>query len=72
MRKRVKRKIIKPFLLSGIFLIGGSVFASTFDWSATGWNDGDLSGSYTDVDGSGINITVTVTGDTDKFGDSTP
>ncbi|WP_292663525.1 hypothetical protein, partial [Nitratifractor sp.] len=53
-------------------IASGSVFASTFDWSATGWNDGDLSGSYTDVDGSGINITVTVTGDTDKFGDSTP
>ena len=48
------------------------IFASTFDWSATGWNDGDLSGSYTDVDGSGINISVTVTGNTDNFIYSTP
>ncbi|SFV90145.1 Calcium-binding protein [hydrothermal vent metagenome] len=46
--------------------------AYVFDWNSTGWQDGDTSGSYSDVNGSGVDITVQMTGDTDRFKDNYP
>ena len=64
--------VLKRFLFWGIMLSGSSAFAATFDWSSTGWNDGDTSGSFTDVDGSGIDVTVTITGNTGNFDTNYP
>ncbi len=66
------RSIGKGLLLAGILWSGGQAAAATFDWSSTGWNDGDTSGSFTDVDGSGIDVTVTVTPSNAPYQDNTP
>ena len=64
---------LKPFVVMTGLLFGTMVAsAATFDWSATNWQDGDLSNTYTDVDGSGIGVTIETTGDTNKLQNSTP
>jgi len=67
----LRKKFVSSLLFIGLSY-SFSLNAATFDWDSLGWNDGDLSASYTDVNGSGIDIDVTVTGDTDKLIDSTP
>ena len=66
MRNRYKI-VLKRLLLSGILLVGSSAIGATFDWNATNWPDGNLSGNFSDMNGSGIKIDVSITGDTDKF-----
>jgi len=61
---------MKKILVLGMLLLATSSFAATFDWNATNWSAGNLNGTYTDVDGSGVDITVNVTGDTQYFVDS--
>ena len=60
-------------MLFAVMLMGTSSFAATLDWSALGWSpDGALSQQYVNVDNSGIDINVTMTGDTGRFIGSTP
>ncbi|SFV58246.1 internalin, putative [hydrothermal vent metagenome] len=70
--KRTYHNTMKWLTVFALWTGVSSAYSATFDWSSTGWNDGDLSGSYTDVDGSGINITVAVTGNTNKFNSGYP
>ena len=67
-----RSKVLYGLCLVGLW-VGISLNAATFDWQTQGWDpDGNLSQDYTDVNGSGIDISVRVTGDTDAFIDSTP
>ncbi len=59
--------IFKQFIVLSVLFSGGTAFASTFNWENEGWNDGDLSKSFSNVDGSGVDITVNVTGNTNRF-----
>jgi hypothetical protein len=53
-------------IASGIFL-GGEVRASVLDWDVVSWTAGSLTATYTNVDGSGVDMTVTVSGETGDF-----
>ncbi len=56
-------------------LFGTTVQAATLDWDVVGWpatTPATTSQNYIDVDGSGINISVTMTGDTNRFTSNTP
>ena len=70
--KNAYKTMLKRLLVIGMMVGGSLVSAATFDWSTVGWSGGELAQSYTDVDGSGIDIDVTVTGDTDRLGDGSP
>ena len=61
------KTIFKWFLILGMVLNGSSAFAATFDWTVEGWNAGDLTQVYTDVDNSGVDIVFTITGNTNEF-----
>ncbi len=64
---------IKHLITSGILLAGSTASAATFDWGTVGWApDGSLNQSYANVDNSDINVTVTVSENTDRFRHSTP
>ncbi len=65
------KRALEMILLCMLFGVS-AIQAATFDWSATNWQDGDLNNTYTDVDGSGIDITIETTGDTDKFENGYP
>jgi subtilisin-like proprotein convertase family protein len=71
-----EKKMKKIGIISTLFclLAGSSVAAAVLDWDATdgGWNDGDLSRNYSNVDSSGVDINVAITGDTGKFINSSP
>ncbi len=63
----------KQWIGAGILLISTYLGAATLDWGTVGWTpDGNLSQNYTDVNGSDINITIRVTGNTDQLISSTP
>ena len=65
--------ILKWFLLAICIVSATSLMASTLDWSVVGWNPKDSSThSYNNVDNSGVNISVSVTGDTNRFPSNTP
>jgi len=74
--KREMNMFKNYFILIVFFVLVSSMTlleAATFDWDTEGWTpDGPHSQNYTDVNGSGIDINVTVIGDTDKLTDSTP
>jgi len=72
--KEVNKSILKCLTVFGFLLMGISIQAATLEWDTVGWSpDGNLSQSYTDVNGSGIDINIEITGDTGKLsGDSTP
>ena len=54
-------------------LFNSVIQAATFDWnSAGGWTAGALSKTYTNVNGSGVDISVNITGDTAQFINNTP
>jgi len=69
--KRMKGMVLLRFAAAAA--MSTVLSAATLDWDTVGWSpDGSLSQSYTDVDGSGIDIDVTVTGDTARLTDSSP
>ncbi|ADV46004.1 proprotein convertase P-domain-containing protein [Nitratifractor salsuginis] len=71
--EKIHKQLLKRFFVLGMLLLGSLAFPSTFDWETEGWSpDGALSQNYTNVDDSGVNVSITVTGDTDKLQDSTP
>jgi len=72
MKHRTIPKIKNLFGAIVIYLCTSGLYAYTFDWNTQGWDDEDLSNSYTDVDGSGIDISINITGDTNRFGDNSP
>jgi len=68
-----KNNKITKWLLIICFFSGINLQAATLDWDTVGWSpDGALNQYYTDVNASGIDINVTVTGDTDRLINSTP
>jgi len=67
--RKIDKSISGIILFFAILLYSTAIQASTFSWDTEGWTDGDLSNSYTNVDNSGIDISVTVTGDTASLND---
>jgi len=65
--KKLHDNILKWLMVFGVILMGITLQASTLDWDAEGWAAGTLSNSYADLDGSGVNIVVNITGDTDNI-----
>ena len=61
--------MLKYLLVLVMMFVGSSALAviNTFDWSVQGWTAGQLSKSYTNVDNSGVDIDITVTGNTNRF-----
>lgn len=56
-----------------VLVQASSAFAWDFIWNTEGWSpDGALSQSYSNVNGSGVDIDVVVTGDTGNFNSNTP
>lgn len=45
----------------------GGTAPYTLDWSTLSWTDGNLSNSFSNVDGSGVSFDFTYTGNTSKF-----
>ncbi|BAF73025.1 hypothetical protein [Sulfurovum sp. NBC37-1] len=71
--KNTYKTILKRLLVMGMTLAGSSVFAATLDWSSQGgWDAGDLSKNYTNVDGSHIDVDVDITGNTGRFENNEP
>jgi len=62
----------KRMLIAGVVASSPWAYAAVFDWNSTNWQDGDTNESFTDVNGSGIDVTVTMTGNTDKFDSGYP
>jgi len=63
--KRLEKKIFRN-VITFVFLVAGvSGHASTLDFST--WTGGELSNSYTDVNGSGVDIDVNMEGNTSDF-----
>ena len=58
--------VLKRLFVLGLFFVGAAASASTytFDWEKEGWTAGALSGNYSNVQGSGVDIDISVTGDT--------
>ena len=50
-----------------ILTIPGILSAAVFDWDLLGWPAESLSENYIDVDASKIDISVNITGDTNRF-----
>ena len=72
MRKKLFYKLLKYGIVLFLF-VGVSLSAAVLDWDAEQWSpDGALSQEYTDVDGSGVDINVSMTDDTNRFINSTP
>jgi hypothetical protein len=53
-----------PYTVFSLFLTVLSAPAAVLDWSAVTWTAGSLSNSYTNVGGSGVNVTVAFSGNT--------
>ena len=66
----MSRIVLRIIYISVIF----SIFlnAYKFDWDDTNWQDGALSATIIDANGSGVDITIEITGDTDNFEDNYP
>ena len=72
--KQLGKSLFGLLFFFGFLMMGNSVYAATFDWDAEGWSPDGPTGtrSYTDVDGSGIDMTIEITGDTGYLTDNTP
>ena len=70
--KKIKHQIF--ILLLFINLSSLNLYPYILDWDNTdgGWNSGDLSRNYKNVNESGVDINVSITGDTDKFQNNAP
>ena len=70
------RKIINRIFILSLFtaLLSLQLSSYTLDWDDTdgGWNSGDLSHEYKNVNDSGVDINVSITGNTDKFQNNAP
>jgi uncharacterized repeat protein (TIGR01451 family) len=66
------RGFLKIVPLTCLFFLPILTQASTLDWDVEVWPASALTQTYTNVDGSGVDITVTMTGDTARFDNGTP
>ena len=72
-RKRFwQHDFLKIVSLSFLLFLPKVTSASTLDWDVEVWPANALTQSYTNVDGSGVDITVTMTGDTARFDSGFP
>jgi hypothetical protein len=51
-------------LSSTLFLIVGETRSAVLDWDTVSWTPNGLTATYVDVNGSGVDMTVTISGDT--------
>jgi len=70
-REKGGKRVVK-ILFGSLLTWSVTLYAYTFDWHTQGWSDGSFSQSYSNVAGSGVDINITVTGDTGKLTNSTP
>ncbi len=63
MQKLMSAGVVTSVAMLGLLLFASQSAALSVDWSAIGWDDGDVSGTqlFSDVDGSGIDLTVSYT-----------
>ena len=64
------KNLIKFFIMT--IVLNSFAQSATLDWDGLGWTDGALTAAYTNVDGSGVDVNVLVSGDTGQFINNTP
>jgi subtilisin-like proprotein convertase family protein len=65
--EKIHKRVMKQFFVLGMMLMGSLAFSATLDWNTVGWTAGSISNTYNNVDGSGVNISVNMSGDTARF-----
>ena len=56
-----------PFLVACFLMWGTSVFGYVLDWNAQSWTYGNTSKTFVNLNGSGVDVTVTISGNTGNF-----
>ena len=68
-----KRYLAKWWMALGVLMLGNAdLSAYTIDWSTLNWSQGSLNNTATNVNGSEVDLTLKITGNTSDFNSGSP